>query len=136
MKYFTLDELTASDKAKRLNIDNTPTPEAKARLVALVAHILDPLREAMGVPIRVTSGYRSPQLNKAVGGVKASQHQRGEAVDFVCLDMAKAFEYIKKALPFDQLIWEYGDDRAPAWIHVSYRMGANRRQVLRIRKPK
>lgn len=131
-KYFTLEELTDSPTAKRLGIDNTPTSEVLKNLQHLVAHILDPAREAIGVPIRITSGYRSWQLNGAVGGSKTSQHARGEAVDMVCADNRRLFEYIRQHLTFDQLIWELGDGTAPAWVHVSYTADrANRRQVLR-----
>lgn len=133
MKYFTLEELTRSAKATELGIDNTPPPEVIANLEALVANVLDPLREIIGKPIRINSGYRSPELNRAVGGARRSQHLKGEAADFVIVggtkaDMYKAFAIIKNRLPFDQLIDEY-DLR---WIHVSYsHEGHNRKQVLR-----
>ena len=81
MKYFTLTELTKSATATRLKIDNTPTAEAKQNLVNLIDKILDPLREAYGKPIIVTSGYRCPKLNKAVGGSTSSQHMKGMAAD-------------------------------------------------------
>lgn len=133
MKYFSLKELTNSPTAKSKGIDNTPTPEVVKNLTLIVDKVMDPLREWYGKPIRVTSGYRSPLLNRAIGGVKNSQHQKGQAIDFVCDDMAKCFEYIKNNLTYDQLIWEYGNDRSPKWIHVSYDSKSNRKQVLRIR---
>lgn len=134
MKYFTIKELSASSEARRMGIDNTPTPEARANLTALVEAVLDPLRERYGYPVHVSSGYRCPRLNKAVGGAETSQHEEGEAADIYVVkakEMAMLFSLIYYLLPYDQLIWEKGDDEAPAWIHVSYREGANRRECLR-----
>lgn len=135
MKYFTFAELTASATAKRKGIDNTPDLRVMAKLTALVANILDPLREAYGKPIVVTSGYRCPKLNKAVGGAAKSQHITGEAADIRALsdkpsDNKKLFDLIIKLnLPFDQLIDEYGYN----WVHVSYSQGLNRKQILHIK---
>lgn len=134
MKYFTIKELSASDTARRMGIDNTPTREAAANLTALVDAVLDPLRERYGYPVHVSSGYRCPRLNKAVGGADMSQHEEGEAADIYVVkakEMAMLFSLIYYLLPYDQLIWERGNDEAPAWIHVSYREGRNRRQCLR-----
>ena len=134
MRYFSIKELSASTEARKMGIDNTPTPEACANLTALADAVLDPLREKYGYPIHVSSGYRSPRLNKAVGGAKTSQHVLGEAADIYvgdARDRAELFSIIYYLLPFDQLIWEKGDDEAPAWIHVSYREGNNRRECLR-----
>lgn len=134
MQYFTIRELTRSDTAHRIGIDNTPTPEALANLTALVEAVLDPLRARYGRPIFVSSGYRCPRLNKAVGGAKTSQHVTGEAADIHCSDPkdnAIIFALIYYLFPFDQLIWEKGTDDAPAWVHVSYREGNNRRECLR-----
>ena len=133
MKYFTLNELTASSTAKRKGIDNTPDATVRANLTALVANILDPLREAYGKPIVVSSGYRSPKLNKAVGGAAKSQHVTGQAADIHTLsdipaDNKKLFDFIQKLkLPFDQLINEYNFN----WVHVSF-SPKNRRQILKI----
>lgn len=130
MKHFTIHELSQTGTG----LPNNPSPQVIARLRALGDNVLDPLREAMGFPIRVNSGYRSPQVNRAVGGSPSSQHIRGEAADITCRDNARAFRYIKEHLDFDQLIWERGDDKAPRWIHVSYRTDRpNRKQVLRIK---
>lgn len=134
MKYFTLTELIKSATATRLKIDNTPTAEAKQNLVNLVDKILDPLREAYGKPIIVTSGYRCPKLNKAVGGSISSQHMTGMAVDIRTTsdlpeDNRKLYDLIIKLnLPFDQLINEYNFD----WVHVSY-SPRNRKQILAIK---
>lgn len=135
MKYFTMTELTSSATAKRKGIDNIPDAKAKAALSALVANVLDPLREKYGKPIVVSSGYRCPKLNKAVGGVARSQHTKGEAADIRCVSDSRAenkrlFDLIvASGLPFDQLIDEYGYD----WVHVSFKDGANRRQILHVK---
>jgi len=131
MKWFTIDELCRSETAQRKGINNTPTDNVRKNLTALVANVLDPLREWYGKPIYVNSGYRCPALNKAVGGVANSQHLTGQAADIDVNDTAenrKLMRHIEDNLDFDQLIWENGG----AWVHVSYRAdGKNRRQVLR-----
>lgn len=91
------------------------------------------MREALGKPIYVSSGFRCPAVNAAVGGTGTSQHLLGCAADITCFDNKILFDLAKK-LPFDQLIWEYGDDNAPAWVHISYDVKRHRRQVLRARK--
>lgn len=126
--------MSASDTARRMGIDNTPSREAAANLERLVEAVLDPLRERYGYPIYVSSGYRCQRLNTAVGGSKTSQHVKGDAVDIYVAsarDRAQLFAMIYYLLPYDQLIWEKGTDEAPEWIHVSYREGNNRRQCLR-----
>lgn len=134
MKYFSMTELTKSATANRRGIDNTPSEEIRHNLTLLVERILDPLREAWGAPIIVTSGYRCPKLNKAVGGAKTSQHMYGQAADIrtvsdTAADNRRLFNLIQELkLPYDQLIDEYGYN----WVHVSY--GArNRRQILHIK---
>ena len=135
MKYFTIQELTISNTAERKGIDNTPDQKAAAALTALVANVLDPLREAWGRPIVVNSGYRCPKLNRAVGGVARSQHTKGEAADIRTLsnrrwENEQLFKLIVQLkLPFDQLIDEHGY----SWIHVSYSESKNRRQVLHVK---
>lgn len=136
-RYFTIDELTRSAKAKELGIDNTPNPEITKRLNELM-NLLDKIREAYGKPIRVTSGYRCPELNKAVKGSKTSQHLRGEAADLVPYDKdtLRLFNVTKdlidkEQMTVGQLIWEYGD-RKPRWVHVSLPAPRLRNQVLRI----
>lgn len=139
MKYFTIEELSASTEARKIGIDNTPTTEAVANLTALVEAVLDPLRNRYGHPIHVSSGYRCPRLNKAVGGSATSQHMTGEAADIYVTnakDKAMLFSLIYYLLPFDQLIWERGNDEAPAWVHVSYREGNNSRECLRTKDGK
>ena len=129
MKYFTIEELTRTNTG----LNNKPNDEQQANLIFLADNLLDKARELYGKPIRVTSGFRSLIVNKKVGGVITSQHTKGEAVDLVCEDNSKLFEIFKK-LKFDQLIWEKGTDKQPAWIHVSLkRQGINRGQILRIK---
>ena len=135
MKYFTIQELIKSDTAKRTGIENKPGLVEEANLISLVAHILDPLREAYGKPIRVNSGYRSPALNKAIGGATSSQHMKGQAADITAgsrKENQKIFDLILKLkLPFDQLIFEKGSVKeGPDWIHVSFDPTRGRRQIL------
>lgn len=132
MKYFTLEELTASPTARRLGIRNTPSESCVAALRLLVENVLDPLREAWGAPIVVTSGYRSTKLNTVVGGARNSQHVLGQAADIRTLsdrpgDNRRLRDLLVALnLPFDQLIDEYSCD----WLHVSHRADGNRGQVL------
>jgi hypothetical protein len=132
--HFTLEEMTISQTAVRKGIDNTPSPEETKNLKALCVSVLDPLRAMTENPIVVSSGYRSPKLNKAVGGAKSSQHVRGEAADITCpaIGQKKLFDLIRKSeLPFDQVIDEF-----ERWVHVSFSRdpAKNRREVLRARK--
>lgn len=132
MKYFSMGEMMRSDTAARKGINNKCTKEDAERLKKLIENVLDPLREAYGKPIKVNSGYRCPELNKAVGGSKTSDHMKGCAADIVGTPNTKAenkrlFELVKSLdLPFDQLI----DEKNLSWIHVSHRDGNNRKQVL------
>lgn len=120
MKHFTIQELTRSATATRKGIDNTPSQQVIDNLTALVDNVLDPLREAWGKPIHVNSGYRCPELNKAVGGVPASQHMKGEAADITAgnqkLNSQLYHLLMTLNLPVDQAI----NERDFRWIHVSY----------------
>ena len=133
-KNFTLEEFTASDTAKAKGISNIPSTQQVANLCALVHHVLQPLRNAMGQEIKIGSGYRCPKLNAAVGGVSNSQHLNGEAAD-LCIDGDKLkgkrwFDWIKAHVVFDQLIMEH-NAKGSYWVHVSYRAdGKNRKQVI------
>jgi hypothetical protein len=135
--HFTLAELTRSEAAARKGVDNTPPPEAVEALKALCEKVLEPLRIAMGKPMRVNSGYRGPEANAAVGGSSTSQHSKGEAADveFDGFDNKKlAQKIIDMKLPFDQLILEFHKDGDPnsGWVHVSHKRGGPQRgQVLR-----
>lgn len=137
MKYFTIAEMIASTTAKAKGIDNMPLPEHKANLTTLINNVLDPLREMYGKPIIVNSGYRSPMLNKAVGGVATSQHCKGMAADIVPRnkkDMKRLWELALQLPDFDQLINEHPDKKGvPSWIHVSYNADRNRKQILTIK---
>lgn len=131
MKYFTIQELSHSDTAVARGIDNYPTAEAIHNLTKLVENVLDPLREKYGKPIRVSSGYRSAILNRSVNGVTSSQHRIGEAADITVGSKEenwKLFKIIRQELPFDQLI----DEKDFSWVHVSFREGRNRKQVLKL----
>ena len=134
--HFTIEELYASATAKAKGIDNKPPIQPLICLVYLAAYVLEPLRDAMNEPIRISSGYRCEQLNRAVGGVSNSQHIKGQAAD-LCIDgdLKKGkrwFEWIKTHCKFDQLIWEH-NSKGTYWIHVSYvspAYGRNRKQVI------
>lgn len=131
MKHFTLKELSHSDTAMARGIDNYPTSEAISNLTKLVDNVLDPLREKYGKPIRVSSGYRCPALNRSVNGATSSQHRLGEAADITVGSKEgnrELYEIIRKELPFDQLI----DEKGFSWVHVSFRKGANRKQTLKL----
>ncbi len=132
MKYFSINELTRSATATRMGIGNEPTQGIVTALTNLVDEILDPLRELYGKPIIVNSGYRSPELNKAVGGSKSSDHMTGCAVDISAGSIygnKVLFELINKNFNFDQLI----DERGYSWIHVSFRSKEkNRNQILHL----
>lgn len=123
--FFSRAELVRSARAERLGIPNVPTAQHEQNLRALAWQILYPLREAMGGPIQVTSGYRSAQLNAGTKGASAtSQHKLGQAADIVTgggFSNAAMFHYIRQYLPYDQLIWEFGSRQEPLWVHVSYR---------------
>ena len=135
--HFTIEELYASDTAKRLGINNKPNMQQMINLVYLCVYVLEPLRVAMGEPIKIGSGFRCQALNKAVGGVSSSQHLKGQAAD-LCIDGdirkgRRWFEYIKNHLPFDQLIWETNPKTGSSWVHVSFifpDFGKNRRHVI------
>jgi len=124
---FTLKELTTTNTG----LSNVPNADQVENLKQLVENVLQPLRDAYGMPIQVTSGFRSLSVNAKIGGAATSQHTKGQAVDIVCRDNAKAFHIIRDMLPFDQLIWEKGNDMEPDWVHVSFKESGNRWQVLR-----
>jgi len=137
-KHLSLAEVSRSETAKRKGINNTPSGEHLENFKKLAENIFEPIREHFAVPIHISSGYRSKELNAAIGGASSSQHCQGEAVD---IDMdgspsgvsnADVFKYIKDNLTFDQLIWEFGTDKNPDWVHVSYEStGKQRKQILK-----
>lgn len=132
-KNFSYSEFEKSETAKKYGIDNTIPAQFKAPIEALVLYIVQPARDYMGVPVRISSGFRALALNpKIKGSSKTSQHCKGEAADLKCADNAKLFNFIRENLPFDQLIWEYGNDAQPQWVHVSFvTHRLNRGEILR-----
>ena len=140
-KNFTLQELIKSNTALRLGIDNTPSKEGIMKLTILATSVLQLLRDRIGA-LRITSGYRSPQLNTAISGSNKSQHTKCEAVDIQYVKRGRMDNLliyqalIDLDIDFDQCILEFGDSTAtsdptsPAWIHLSYKITDNRKQVL------
>ena len=122
-----------------MDIDNTPDAYALSNMEAVANHIFEPLREWVGGPIKINSFYRSPDLNTAIGGSSKSQHCQGRAIDlddtFGHKTNAEMYNYIKENLNFDQMIWEFGDDNNPDWVHVSYvSPDENRKRCLKAYK--
>ena len=136
-KNFALSEIIHSNTAKRLGIDNEPTETHLQNMQHLVDNLIQPLRDSIG-PIRISSGYRNPSLNRAIGGSVSSQHCKGEALDIQFWQMGKMmnkliYEWIlDSGLEFDQMINEFDF----AWIHISLKEKGNRRQVLEAFKNK
>jgi len=139
-KNLSLAEMTISYEAKRRGITNNPTQDHLANMKKLAENVFQPIREHFKSPIHISSGYRSLTLNKAIKGAATSQHCSGEAIDIdmdgTSITNAQIFSYVKDNLVFDQLIWEFGTDKNPDWVHVSYESnGKQRKQILKaIRK--
>ena len=136
-KNLSLSEVVKSNNAIRKGIDNSPNNDHLESLEDIAKDIFQPLRDDLGV-IYVSSGYRSDALNKAIGGSRKSQHSKGEALDLDndnkngAASNTEIFNYIKDNLDFDQLIWEFGTDEKPDWVHVSYTTKRpNRNQILK-----
>jgi zinc D-Ala-D-Ala carboxypeptidase len=130
-EHLSLSEVIRSESAKRNGISNMPTAEHIENFKILAAKVFEPIREHFGVPIRISSGYRSAELNKCVNGSATSQHSSGEAIDidqdYTTITNKQVFEYIKDNLTFDQLINEFDY----SWVHVSYKAnGKQRGEVL------
>lgn len=140
-EHLELAELIRSESAKRQGISNMPTPEHIENFKLLAEKVFEPIRVNFRCPIHISSGYRSKELNKCIGGSLTSQHCSGEAID---IDMdgslqgitnKMVFDYIKESLEFDQLIWEFGSDSNPDWVHVSYEStGKQRKQILKAKR--
>ena len=137
-EHLSLSEVTRSESAKRKGISNMPTEAHIANFKLLAENIFEPIRQHFRCPIIISSGYRSKELNSAIGGSLTSQHCQGEAIDIDMDGTAQGvtnkmvFDYIKDNLNFDQLIFEFGDDNNPDWVHVSYEStGKQRKQILR-----
>lgn len=130
-------EATRSNIALKYELLNSPHPKALLAMKLLANKVFEPLRKWYGKPITVTSFYRSPKVEARAGRTGKSQHCKGEAIDIDTANYnSELFKYIRQNLDFDQLIWEYGDDKSPAWIHVSYKADGNRRQILRATRDK
>ena len=110
--------------ATRLGVDNTPNDEQLTNMELVAEKVFEPLREWVGKPIKINSFFRGSELNKAIGGARKSQHMKGQAMDiddnYGNATNAEMYHWIKENLDFDQLIWEFGDDDNPNWLHVSY----------------
>ena len=141
-EHLDLAEMLRSESAKRLGVKNTPTEEHIEAMKLLAENVFEPIRNNFRCPILVSSGYRSAELNRHIKGSSlTSQHSKGEAMD---IDMDNTdfgitnkhiFDYIKDKLNFDQLIWEYGTNENPDWVHVSYSAnGKQRKQILRCKR--
>ena len=113
-----------SRTATRLNIDNKPNNDQMQNMCLIAEEVFEPLRVWVGGPIKINSFFRSPELNRAIGGSTKSQHCHGQAIDlddtFGRATNAEMYEFIRKYLDFDQMIWEFGDEDNPDWVHVSY----------------
>jgi zinc D-Ala-D-Ala carboxypeptidase len=136
-QHISLNEATKSQTALRRGIDNTPSEEVLNSMKIVAEKCFEPIRNHHGKAIGISSFYRSPELNKAIGGSRTSDHCRGRAIDIDAdiynngITNAEIFHWLRENVEFDQLIWEYGTDSNPAWVHVSYRPGENRGQVLK-----
>jgi zinc D-Ala-D-Ala carboxypeptidase len=131
-RHFTLAELVHSPTALRRGLDNTPSPAVVRALTNLCVHVLEPVRARFG-PVAMTSGYRAPAVNAAVGGSRDSQHCRGEAGDFRVPGVRnlEVCQWIQRHLRYDQLIYEFGE---AGWVHASWREGRLRQQDLTARR--
>ena len=123
-KHISYKEGVHSNTATRRGIDNVPNKEQLSNMKLLAEKVFEPLRAYVGGPIKINSFFRCEELNKAIGGSSKSQHCHGQAIDiddtFGRMTNAEMYEFIKDNLDFDQMIWEFGDDENPAWVHVSY----------------
>jgi len=140
-EHVSLKEGIKSHTATRLGINNTPSDLDLINMKTIAEKVFEPLREFVGGPISINSFYRSPKLNSAIGGSTSSQHCKGCALDiddtYGHKTNAEMFEYIKCNLDYDQMIWEFGDDTNPDWVHISYvSEDANRRRLLKATKVK
>ena len=123
-KHISYKEATYSNTAMRKGIDNIPNDEQLNNMELIAEKIFEPLRKHVGGPIKINSFFRCPKLNEAIGGSSKSQHCHGQAIDlddtFGKATNAEMYHWIKNNLDFDQMIWEFGDEDNPAWVHVSY----------------
>jgi len=135
-EHISYKEGTRSTTAIRRGISNNPDNEQLANMELLAEKVFEPLREWVGGPIKINSFFRSPELNKAIGGSTKSQHCHGQAIDiddtYGKVANSEMYHYVKSNLDFDQMIWEFGDDDNPDWVHISYVSEEdNRRRCLK-----
>jgi hypothetical protein len=140
-KHISYKEGVYSRTAMRRGIKNNPNAEQMENMITIAEEVFEPLRMWVGGPIKINSFFRSPELNKAIGGSGKSQHCHGQAIDiddtFGKMSNAEMYEFIKENLDFDQIIWEFGDDDNPDWVHVSYVSAEeNRKRCLKAYKEK
>jgi hypothetical protein len=137
-KSFTLNELTKSQEATRLGIDNTPNEEHILNLKLLCENVLQPIRDFYGMPLSVSSGYRSAALCEAIGSSSKSQHTKGQAADFEIFGVANKdlADFVVKNLDYDQCILEFWNENElnSGWVHCSYNASGNRKQFLKAEK--
>jgi hypothetical protein len=137
-KSFTLNELTKSQEATRLGIDNTPNEEHILNLKLLCENVLQPIRDFYGMPLSVSSGYRSAALCEAIGSSSKSQHTKGQAADFEIFGVANKdlADFVVKNLDYDQCILEFWNENEPnsGWVHCSFNALGNRKQFLKAEK--
>ena len=137
-KSFTLNELTKSQEATRLGIDNTPNEEHILNLKLLCENVLQPIRDFYGMPLSVSSGYRSTALCEAIGSSSKSQHTKGQAADFEIFGVANKdlADFVVKNLDYDQCILEFWNENEPnsGWVHCSFNASGNRKQFLKAEK--
>ena len=140
-KNISIKEGVYSNTAIRRGIDNVPNEKQLSNMKILAEKVFQPLREWVGKPIKINSIFRSPELNTAIGGSSKSQHCKGQAIDiddtFGYKTNAEMYHWIKDNLEFDQMIWEFGDDKNPNWVHISYvSKSENRNRCLKAYKDK
>ncbi len=138
-KHVSLHEGVYSRTAERLGIKNDPTDDHLLNMITISEKVFEPLRKHVGGPIKINSFYRGPELNKAIGGSSKSQHCHGQAIDiddtFGHASNAEMYKWIKENLDFDQMIWEFGTDDNPNWVHISYvSKDSNRNRCLKAYK--
>ena len=140
-KHVSYKEGVYSSTALRMGLDNTPNDEQLDNMELIANNVFEPLRQWVGGPIKINSFFRCPELNTAIGGSGKSQHCQGQAIDiddtFGKATNAEMYNFIKEHLEFDQMIWEFGDDDNPDWVHVSYVSGdENRNRCLKAYRDK
>ena len=138
-KHISYKEGAYSITATRRGINNDPNDEQLSNMELLAEKVFEPLREWVGGPIKINSFFRCPELNKAIGGSSKSQHCHGQAIDiddtYGKVANSEMYHYVKENLDFDQIIWEFGDDDNPNWVHISYVSEEdNRRRCLQAYK--